>query len=72
MIKRPAKGVTGFLIYNFDGGYCFRVYEKDYTFTDYDLKHCDLEVTILDDDATFYDHGGGRFSLDHSFEMGGN
>lgn len=69
MKKKPAKGVTGILIYNFDGSYSFRIYEKDHSFTDYDLRHCDLEVTIEGDDATFYDHGDGTFSLDHSYEM---
>ena len=69
MTKRPAKGAHGFIIYNFDGGYSFRVYNRDMTFTDYDLKHCDLEVTIRGDDATFYDHGDGTFSLDHSYDM---
>lgn len=69
MTKRPAKNATGFLIYLFNGKYAFRVYNKNMTFTDYDLKHCDLEVTIRGDDATFYDHGDGTFSLDHSYDM---
>jgi len=68
MTKKPAKGARGFIIYLFNGKYAFRVYNRDMTFTDYDLKHCDLEVTIKDNDATFYDYGDGTFGLDHSYE----
>lgn len=62
-----AKGVEGQLIYSMDGKYYFRVYHKDAgkTFTDYELLHYDLTITINDDDAYFYDRDGEK-SLDHS------
>jgi hypothetical protein len=45
----------------------FRVYTDSFEFTDYDLLHCDLSVTITDKDATFYsDDQGNR--LDHNPE----
>ena len=50
---KPANGVTGHLLrlgYNV----VFRVYDENHQFTDYDLTHSDLCVTITDEDATFY------------------
>jgi hypothetical protein len=64
-MKLSAKGVEGLLIYTGVGGYVFRVYTDNFEFTDYDLLHCDLSVTITDEDATFYsDEHGNR--LDHN------
>lgn len=60
-----AKGVRGQLLDNFDGTYCFRVYAKDYTFVDYDLRHCDLSIIIDDEDACFYTNDEQN-TLDHS------
>ena len=51
---RPAKGTTGFLI-RVLGNYMFRVYHSDKTFSDYEILHHDLEITILDPDAVFCD-----------------
>lgn len=62
---RSANGKTGLLIRLYNGSYCFRVYNKDNTFTDYDLLHSDLCVTIKDKDAFFYKDANGS-SLDHS------
>jgi hypothetical protein len=62
---RSANGKTGILIRLHDGTYCFRVYNRDNTFTDYDLLHSDLCVTIKDKDAFFYRDANGS-SLDHS------
>ena len=63
-----AKGIEGMLLYT--GGptkYVFRVYTSTSEFTDYDLHHSDLSVTITDEDATFYsDDKGNR--LDHNPE----
>ena len=60
----PANGVTGHLI-SVQGRTMFRVYDADHNFTDYDLHHADLEVTITDLDAFFYrDEFTDR--LDHS------
>jgi hypothetical protein len=43
----------------------FRVYDKDYNFIDYDILHYDLEVEILDTDATLYSSEYGDY-LDHA------
>jgi len=66
---KPAKGTKGFLIYTMNDEYVFRVYKEDHTFTDYDILHCDLELTIMDDDATFYKFEDGRNILDHSYSI---
>jgi hypothetical protein len=64
-MKISANGVEGQLIWCADGVYRFRVYTDNFEFTDYDLLHSDLSVTITDPDATFYsDDRGNR--LDHS------
>jgi hypothetical protein len=64
-MKISANGVEGQLIWCGDGMYRFRVYTDNFEFTDYDLLHSDLSVTITDLDATFYsDDNGNR--LDHS------
>ena len=62
-----ANGVQGILLnpYHSDGKWVFRVMHNDYTFTDYDLDHSDLCVTITDKDAAFYEHEDGRVALDH-------
>lgn len=62
-----ANGVNGMLCRSaVDGGYFFRVYAADHTFTDYALKHYDLGVTIANDAmASFYRIGEERI-LDHS------
>jgi len=65
MTTISANGVEGFLIRCSDGRYRFRVYKANFDFTDYDLLHSDLCVTITDEDATFYsDDKGNR--LDHN------
>lgn len=51
---RPAQNTTGFLIRVFDK-IMFRQYHQNQTFTDYDILHHDLEVTITDSDAVFCD-----------------
>ena len=69
--KIKAQGTRGFLIYTMNKEYVFRVYKEDHSFTDYDITHCDLELTINDDDATFYEFKDGRSILDHSYEIAG-
>lgn len=63
-----ANGVTGHLIRN---GFemQFRVYDENdnQQFTDYDLTHSDLCVTIRDDDSAFYSEPKSD-RLDHSPE----
>jgi hypothetical protein len=66
-----ARGARGFLLRSFDdaGGspYFFRVYGADHSFRDYELLHSDLEVEIVDEEATFYEAEEGRDArLDHS------
>ena len=68
---KPAKGTKGYLLYTLNKEYMFRVYKEDHSFTDYDILHCDLELTINDDDATFYNFDDGRSILDHSYEVAG-
>lgn len=64
-MKLSAQGVQGQLIWCGDGQYRFRVYTDLFEFTDYDLCHSDLSVTITDADAFFYsDKRGNR--LDHA------
>lgn len=58
----PAQGSRGCLIWTGET-YQFRVYHDD-TFTDYDIRHSDLEIEITDADAAFYDDR----TLDHSPE----
>lgn len=58
-----ANGVTGHILC-LGSDVVFRVYDGN-TFTDYDLIHSDLCVTITDPDAAFYsDNNGDR--LDHN------
>jgi len=63
-----ANGTTGILIPVFIDDNApkivFRVYSSgtDFSYVDYDLNHSDLQVTICDQDAYFYD---GLY-LDHS------
>jgi hypothetical protein len=63
---KPANGATGHLLRT---GYdvVFRVYGENHQFTDYDLTHSDLCVTISDEDAAFYSEPKSD-RLDHSPE----
>jgi hypothetical protein len=61
-----AAGVTGFLLKRMDATFFFRIYAPTGEFTDYDIRHDDLEVTISPDAlASFYQIGDRRV-LDHS------
>lgn len=60
-----AAGTAGHLLDNFDGTYDFRVYGENHTFKDYRLHHCDLMVTITDQDASFYENDDGTYVLGH-------
>lgn len=63
----PANGTTGILIARLYDEFVFRVYNADHTYVDYEINHSDLQVTICDEDAYFYD---GLY-LDHSPETFG-
>jgi len=66
---QSAAGVSGILIKLNNGRYAFRVYAKDHSYTDYNLNHDDLPVTIAADAlASFYSHGESH-ALDHSPEV---
>ena len=68
MKQRPAKGTKGFILRTITPeGYVFRVYDEHdkSKFIDYDILHYDMEVEILDDDATFYEYDMGAV-IDHA------
>ena len=68
MKSKTANKAKGHLLYVHGANkYVFRVYQKDRTFIDYDIAHCDLCVTINDADAHFYSDGT-RNILDHAPE----
>jgi hypothetical protein len=61
-----AAGVKGILIRTFNGSMAFRVYHDREQFTDYEIRHDDLSVTIdADELASLYKIGDDHF-LDHS------
>lgn len=64
--ERPATGVKGVLL-SASTGYTFRVYKEEGSFTDYDIHHPDMEVQIIDEDASFYEDASGAY-LDLSSE----
>ena len=65
----PAAGVTGFILKRMDGSFFFRVYGTSGDFTDYDIRHDDLEVTISPDALASFYQVGDRLLLDHSPEV---
>jgi hypothetical protein len=60
-----ANGMSGVLL-PIGGSMVFRVYEPNGEFTDYDIYHSDIMVTIDDEDAYFYAGKDGETYLDHS------
>ena len=61
-----AAGVKGMIIRSFDGTFTFRVYRDPEHFTDYEIRHDDVSVTIdVDALAAFYKIGDHNI-LDHS------
>lgn len=60
-----ANGATGCLLRVGFSEWVFRVYEDDGGFKDYDLHHSDLQFTICDPDASFYEDGD-ILKLDHN------
>lgn len=64
--EAPADGISGVLCRDAKGGYFFRVYRQSGEFTDYDLRHDDLAITIASQAlASFYTFGDDHI-LDHS------
>jgi len=66
---KPAAATKGILIRSPDGSMIFRVYHDHEQFTDYEIRHDDLSVTIdVDELAAFYKVGADNI-LDHSPEV---
>jgi hypothetical protein len=55
----PANGVEGCLCVTLDQGYFLRIKDARAAegFVDFQLRHSDLQVRIIDEDAAFYDFG---------------
>ena len=73
----PARGTRGFLLRSVDNVGCsrffFRVYGADHSFRDYEIVHPDLEIEIVDKEATFYEaEEGCDARLDHSLRTLGH
>ncbi len=67
-----AGGVRGFLLRSaVDGSFFFRVYHDNGEFTDYEIHHDDLEVTIAPDALASFYKFNDRLILDHSPEVFG-
>ena|SRR5690606_33766326 len=62
---RTAGGVRGVLCKSANGDFFFRVYAQDHSFTDYELRHDDLEATIAPDELASFYHVGDERILDH-------
>ena len=63
----PADGIMGVLCRSaVEGDWFFRVYRDDGSFTDYDMRHDELTVTISADAMASFYHIGDERVLDHS------
>ena len=61
-----ANGQEGYLIWCGGNRYVFRIYSQaPDEFTDYDIRHSDMKVKIIDSDAFFYSDEQGA-CVDHS------
>ena len=65
----PAAGRKGIIIRTLDGTLLFRVYHDRERFTDYEIRHDDLSVTINADALAVFYKVGERDILDHSPEV---
>jgi hypothetical protein len=63
---KPAAGVKGVIIRAHDGAMKFRVYHDRERFTDYEIRHDDLSVTIDKDELAAFYKVGEEHILDHS------
>ena len=63
--SRTANGEVGYLIWCGGDRFVFRQYDSQYNFKDYDIRHTDMRIKIIDADAHFYE-GPGVQELDHS------
>ena len=63
-----ADGREGYLIWCGGDRYVFRIYSAaPHDFVDYDIRHCDMRIKIIDSDAFFYTDEKGA-CVDHSPE----
>ena len=61
-----ADGREGYLIWCGGDRYVFRIYtDALHEFTDYDLRHTDMRIKIIDEDAFFYSDEQGDW-IDHA------
>jgi hypothetical protein len=60
-----ADGREGLLIWCGGDRYVFRIYNEVHDFVDYDLRHSDMRIKIIDSDAFFYTDEKGA-CVDHS------
>jgi len=59
MTKKPAKNVTGFLLWMPDiDKHVFRVYDEAKNYVDYTLQAQDIQVTIKANDLALIEEGG--------------
>ncbi len=66
VVVSPAAGATGTIICTFGGGCLFRVYHNQEDFTDYEIRHDELPVTIEEGALPAFYECSGRNILDHS------
>ena len=64
-----AAEVRGVIIHTLGGALLFRVYHDRERFTDYEIRHDDLSVTIDADELAAFYKVGARDVLDHSPEV---
>lgn len=64
-----ASGLSGVLCKDIDGDYFFRVYHPDHSYTDYELNHDDLPITIDQNAMASLYRTKEHYVLDHSPEV---
>jgi hypothetical protein len=62
---KSADGREGYLIWCGGDRYVFRIYDLFHNFVDYDLRHSDMRIKIIDSDAFFYSDAKGD-CVDHA------
>ena len=65
MSYKSADGEVGYLIWCGGDRYVFRIYDQDHNFKDYDIRHSDMRIKIIDTDAFLYEKNG-FLEVDHS------
>ena len=65
MMSEKIQNLRGFLCKSFEDNFFFRTYKEDGSFFDYEIRHSDLEIQILDKDAHIYTRDG-KYFIDYS------